>query len=46
MKKFFKNKAKLALLIAFTFVFSLALQLNSKLVYAEETNLQYKQLIF
>ncbi|GAA0122992.1 MULTISPECIES: 5'-nucleotidase C-terminal domain-containing protein [Clostridium] len=44
MKKFFKNKAKLALLIAFTFVFSLALQLNSKLVYAEETNLQYKQI--
>jgi len=44
MKKFFKDKAKLALLIAFTFVFSMVVQFNAKLVYAEEVNSQYKQI--
>lgn len=44
MKKIFKDRAKLALLIAFTFVFSLVVQFNGKLVYAEEANSQYKQI--
>lgn len=44
MKRFFKNKAQLALLLAFTFVFSLVFQFNGKLVYAEESGLQYKQI--